>query len=218
MASVVTQRTLGMTMNIIMLIIEICLAVTETQVSIGIFNFIIFITVAIAATLILILTLSIRSTWSKRAINILVRAGKFVSRGKWKQKLEHLEEEALRAAKIFHSSMNEFIQKPRTLFIPTLFVSLNWICSVSVPYLVFLSLGLKIPWSVVLITGAIVAAVKAIPIGIPFEVGLPEITMTTLYTSLLGTQYAPISVTATILNRIITLGSDSELVSLHSNG
>jgi hypothetical protein len=31
------------------------------------------------------------------------------------------------------------------------------------------------------ITAAIVLAVKSIPAGIPFEVGIPEATMTTLY-------------------------------------
>jgi uncharacterized membrane protein YbhN (UPF0104 family) len=46
-------------------------------------------------------------------------------------------------------------------------------------------------------------AVKSIPIGIPFEVGLPEITMTTLYVGL-GVP-ATISATATILSRLITL-------------
>jgi len=33
----------------------------------------------------------------------------------------------------------------------------------------------------ILITSSIVLAVKATPIGIPFEVGLPEAVMTTLY-------------------------------------
>ena len=41
----------------------------------------------------------------------------------------------------------------------------------------------------------------------PFEVRLPEITMITLYTAMLGTdpQTAAICATATILSRIITL-------------
>jgi uncharacterized membrane protein YbhN (UPF0104 family) len=68
-----------------------------------------------------------------------------------------------------------------------------------------MSLDFPVSWSVILITSAIVLAVKSVPIGVPFEVGLPEITMTTLYTSLLGIQYAGISATATILTRLITL-------------
>jgi len=101
--------------------------------------------------------------------------------------------------------MKEFVHKPATLVVPTVFAALNWVCSLTVPYLVFLSLGHPIPWSVALITSAIVVAVKSIPIGVPFEVGLPEITITTLYTSMLGLQFAPICATATIISRIRTL-------------
>ena len=52
-------------------------------------------------------------------------------------------------------------------------------------------------------TSAIFLAVKAIPIGVPFEVGLPEAVMTTLYISM-GV-FGPLAATATILTRIITL-------------
>jgi uncharacterized membrane protein YbhN (UPF0104 family) len=46
-------------------------------------------------------------------------------------------------------------------------------------------------------------AVKSIPVGVPFEVGLPEITLSTLFI-LLGVP-AQISFTATILTRLLTL-------------
>jgi uncharacterized membrane protein YbhN (UPF0104 family) len=48
-----------------------------------------------------------------------------------------------------------------------------------------------------------VLAVKSIPAGIPFEVGIPEATMTTLYIAM-GVNGA-LAATATILTRIITL-------------
>ncbi len=54
-----------------------------------------------------------------------------------------------------------------------------------------------------LITTSLVTAIKSVPVGIPFEVGLPEITMTTLYVSL-GVP-AGIAATSTILSRLITL-------------
>ena len=46
-------------------------------------------------------------------------------------------------------------------------------------------------------------AVKSIPVGIPFEVGIPEATMTTLYIAM-GVD-AALAATVTILTRIITL-------------
>jgi uncharacterized protein (TIRG00374 family) len=99
--------------------------------------------------------------------------------------------------------MKRFGRNPKPLVFSLLGLSVTWVFSLSVSYLVFLSLRTPVSWSVILITSAIVLAVKSIPVGIPFEVGLPEITMTTLYTSL-GVP-AGISATATILNRIITL-------------
>jgi uncharacterized membrane protein YbhN (UPF0104 family) len=106
--------------------------------------------------------------------------------------------------------MKEFGRDPKPLVLSLLGLGVTWVLSLSVSYLVFLSLRTPVSWSVILITSSIVLAVKSIPIGIPFEVGLPEITMTTLYTSLLapslGLQVAAeISATATILNRLITL-------------
>ncbi len=203
-ASVVIQRILGMGMNIVFLIAGILLLSTETVVSPFIFNLVLFFTVAITTILFFLLLLSSREKWSLKAINALVRAGEFLTRGKWKR-LTHFKEEALKNAKMFHDSMKEFIHKPKPLVVPTFFLALNWISSVAVPYLVFLSLGFNIPWSVILVTSSIVVAVKSVPIGVPFEVGLPEIAMTTLFTSLLGLEYAGLCATATILSRIITL-------------
>jgi uncharacterized protein (TIRG00374 family) len=66
-----------------------------------------------------------------------------------------------------------------------------------------MSLGISVSWSMITITAAIVLAVKAIPIGIPFEIGLPEATMTTLY---IAFNIDPaIAATATILSRLFTL-------------
>jgi uncharacterized protein (TIRG00374 family) len=203
-ASVVTQRLLGMIMNIIFLVAGASLLFAETEINPLIFNLVLFFTVAIAAITAVILIVSSRESWSTKVITSLVRAAEFVTRGRWKQ-LAKYKEEALRDAKSFHESMNDLVHRPRTLVLPTGFLAANWVCSLSIPYLVFLSLGIQIPWSVVLITCSIVVAVKSIPIGVPFEVGLPEITMTTLYTSLLGLEVAPICATATILSRIITL-------------
>ena len=83
------------------------------------------------------------------------------------------------------------------------YLLISWVFSLSIPYLVFISLGHPVSWSIILVTSAIFLAVKSIPVGIPFEVGLPEAVMTTLYISM-GIPGA-LAATATILTRIITL-------------
>jgi uncharacterized protein (TIRG00374 family) len=201
-ASLVMHRLLGMGINIAVLIIGISLLFSEAHVDPIIFNLILFLTVAIAAILFLLILLSFKEKLSLKVINALIRIGDFLTRGKWKL-FNKLKEEVYRSAKMFHDSMQEYRRKPRALAVSLFLLAVNWACSLSIPYLVFLSLGFPVSWSVILITSAIVVAVKSIPIGIPFEVGLPEITMTTLYVGL-GVP-GDISATVTILSRIITL-------------
>jgi uncharacterized protein (TIRG00374 family) len=201
-ASLVMHRLLGMAINVVALVVGISLLLGETQINGLIFNLILFFTVVIAAILLLLILLSFKENLSLKVINALIRLGDFLTRGKWKL-FNKLKEEAYRSAKMFHDSMQEYRRKPQALAVSLFFLVLNWTCSLSIPYIVFLSLGFPVSWSVILITSAIVVAVKSIPIGVPFEVGLPEITMTTLYVGL-GVP-AEISATATILSRIITL-------------
>jgi uncharacterized protein (TIRG00374 family) len=99
--------------------------------------------------------------------------------------------------------MIEYSQNKKPLITSFIYLALTWLFSLSVPYLVFQSLGYPVSWSIILITAAIVLAVKSIPIGIPFEVGIPEAAMTTLYIAM-GIDPA-VAATATILARIITL-------------
>ena len=204
-ASLVTHRLLGMTMNVAVLIIGMGLLFTETQINPLIFNLILFLTFGITITLLLMIFFSFKEQWSLKVINWLIRVGKAITRGRWRRQLNKIKEDANKIAISFHDSMKEFKNNPRALVYSLFYLSITWVFSLSIPYLVFMSLDFPVSWSVILITSAIVLAVKSVPIGVPFEVGLPEITMTTLYTSLLGIQYAGISATATILTRLITL-------------
>ncbi|MBT0158559.1 flippase-like domain-containing protein [Candidatus Bathyarchaeota archaeon A05DMB-2] len=202
-ASLVAHRLLGMGMNVAVLITGMALLFTETQINPIIFNLILFLAAGITVTLLIIMLFSFKEQWSLKVIDWLVRAGKFITRGRWHLKLTKIKEDACRIATSFHDSMKEFKRSPKALASSLFYLALTWVFSLSIPYLVFMSLKLPVSWSVILITSAIVLAVKSIPLGIPFEVGLPEITMTTLYTSL-GVP-AGISATATILTRLITL-------------
>ena len=204
-ASLVTHRLLGMTMNVGVLIFGMVLLFNETTINPLIFNLILFVCFGIALTLLLIMLFSFKEQWSLKVIDWLVRAGKFISRGRWKGQLNKIKEEACEIARSFHGSMNEFKHNPKALGFSLFYLGITWILSLSIPYLVFMSLRYPVSWSAILITSAIVLAVKSIPLGVPFEVGLPEITMTTVYISLLGPGAAGISATATILTRLLTL-------------
>jgi uncharacterized protein (TIRG00374 family) len=203
MASLVAHRILGMAMNVIVLITGMVLLFTETQINSLVFNLILFLAAGITFILFLMLLLSFKEGWTLKLIDSGIRFAKFISRGKWQ--LTKIKEDACRITKSFHDSMKEFKQSPKAIVSSLFYMAVTWVFSLSIPYLVFLSLRFPVSWSVILITSAIVLAVKSIPVGVPFEVGLPEITMTTLYTSILGIQYAGICATATIMTRLITL-------------
>lgn len=200
-ASLITFRLLSMVMNVVFLLLGAALLFGVTQIDPLIFNIIQFFVVGTAVFLVLLLVFCWKETWSLKIINGAIRVGEFISRGKWQlQKVRH---DAYNAAKVFHSSMKDLIRNPRKLLIPTFYLALNWIASMVIPYLVFLSLGFEVSWGVILVTTSIVIAVKSIPVGVPFEVGLPEIAMTTVYRALLIPW--ELAATSTILSRLITL-------------
>ena len=201
-ASLVTHRLLGMTMNVAILFVGMGLLFIEGEATGLVLNLVLFLAAGITLVLILLIVFSFKEQLSLKVINGLVRAAEFITRGRWKG-LTKIKEDACRITRSFHDSMKEFGRNPRPLIKSLLGLAVTWVLALSEAYLVFLALRTPVSWSVILITAAIVLAVKSVPLGVPFEVGLPEITMTTLYVSL-GVP-AEIAATATILNRILTL-------------
>ena len=200
-ASLFTHRLLGMAMNVAILILGVTIFSTEGQISSAIFNLIIFIATAIAALTAILTIVSFKKTWALKILNWTTNLANKISRGKWT--LSKFKEQAIEITNHFHQSMIEYSQNKKPLITSFIYLALTWLFSLSVPYLVFQSLGYPVSWSIILITAAIVLAVKSIPIGIPFEVGIPEAAMTTLYIAM-GIDPA-VAATATILARIITL-------------
>ncbi len=200
-ASLFTHRLLGMTMNVIILILGIMLLSVEGQVSSLVFNLIIFIAVTITAIIAAMTILAFKKNWTIKIIGWVTNLTNKISRGKWT--LSKFRNEAMEITDHFHDAMIEYRHNKKPLGISLFYLGVTWFFSLSIPFLVFQSLGHPVSWSIILITSAIVLAVKSIPIGIPFEVGLPEATMTTLFIAM-GVP-AELAATATILTRIITL-------------
>jgi uncharacterized protein (TIRG00374 family) len=199
-ASMFAHRLLGMTLNVVVLVLGVVLLVFEGQGSGFVFNIIIFIATGIAAAIVAMTVFAFKKNWLLKVTGWIVWFINKISRGRWKLKLK---EKAAEIATHFHESMIQYRRTPRSLAGSLIYLGISWFFSLSIPYLVFQALGYPVPWSVILVTSAIVLAVKSIPVGIPFEVGLPEAAMTTLFFAL-GVD-AALSATATILTRIITL-------------
>jgi uncharacterized protein (TIRG00374 family) len=200
-ASLYTHRLLGTSINAIALIAGLVLLTFGGNVNPLVFNLIIIVAAAIMVILVLMTALSFKPQWTLNVINWVTKFTQKISLGKIK--LGKLKEEAVEITTHFHDSMKEFRHNPRAIAYSMLYLLVSWFFSLSVPYLVFISLGHPVSWSIILVTSAIFLAVKSIPVGIPFEVGLPEAVMTTLYISM-GIPGA-LAATAVILTRIITL-------------
>jgi uncharacterized protein (TIRG00374 family) len=200
-ASLYAHRLLGTAINAFALIAGLVLLTFGGNVNPLVFNLIILVATAIIAILVLMTVLSFKQQWTLKVINWITKFAQKISMGK--MKLGKLKEEAVEITAHFHDSMKEFRHNPRTIAYSLFYLLISWFFSLSIPYLVFVSLGYPVSWSIILVTSAIFLAVKSIPVGIPFEVGLPEAVMTTLFISM-GVPGA-MAATATILSRIITL-------------
>jgi uncharacterized protein (TIRG00374 family) len=200
-ASLFAHRLLGMVLNVVALIAGLALLTIGGEVYPLVFNALILVAAAIVGIISLMLVLSFKQQWTLRVINWVTNLIHKITRGKWVP--SNLQEQAVEVTGHFHESMVEFSHNPKAVAGSVFYLVVSWLFSLSIPFLVFQSLGHPVTWSIIIVTSAIFLAVKAIPIGIPFEVGLPEAVMTTLYISM-GV-YGPLAATATILVRIITL-------------
>lgn len=201
-ASVVAQRLLGMGINIVTLVVGAILLLIENLLYGMMLTLILFLVAITFFFLALILLLCTRENWTLRIVDAVIRFAERISRGRWK--LTKLREEVIEATKAFHGAIKEYARAPKTLFVASVLTLISWILALSVFYLTFLAIGYQqISWSAILVTSSIFVAVKSIPIGVPFEVGLPEMTLTTLLV-FFGVPWQ-LSATATILMRLLTL-------------
>jgi uncharacterized protein (TIRG00374 family) len=200
-ASLFTHRVVGMSLNVAVLVVGVLLLIFEGGAASGVLEWVAFIAVGIAAIVTAMTVLSFKKDWTIKLISAFDIFVKKISMGKWS--LGKYKEQAAEITDHFHDAMLTYRQNTKSLAASFIYMSITWVFSLSIPYLVFVSLGHPVSWSIILITSAVVLAVKSIPVGIPFEVGIPEVAMTTLFIAM-GVDGA-LAATATILTRLITL-------------
>jgi uncharacterized protein (TIRG00374 family) len=200
-ASLFAHRLMGMVLNVVALVVGLILLTRGVNVNPLVFNAIILVAAAIVGIISLMVVLSFKQQWTLKFVNFGTHFVHKISFGR--VSLAKLMGQAVEVSGHFHESMMEFSHNPKAIAVSMVYLIISWFFSLSIPFLVFQSLGHPVTWSIIIVTSAIFLAVKAIPIGVPFEVGLPEAVMTTLYISM-GI-YGPLAATATILVRIITL-------------
>jgi len=202
-ASVVSHRllTLGTTLGAIMVGSVFLFLGFERSQTVG--NFMLFVAVCTITAILSIIYLSLRPKATQRVTGWVTSLLSFISRGRWQ--LTRLRSEIRRMLSEFHQGMDILMRRPKSLILPFFFSILAFSLDVLISFLVFTSLGVQISLNAVLIVYTVSNAVQTIPVGIPGEIVIPGIVMTTLYTLLLPGIPPEVTGAATLLIMTITV-------------
>jgi len=157
---------------------------------------------AAAIFLCLISVVWFKENWTQNLIDKIIVFVERITHGRWN--LNAWRDKARKDTRTFYESIRSFGANPKKLILPILFSILSWFFSILVYYLVFAAIGYVLNWAILIVVYSLVVALKSIPVGIPWEFGVTEIAMTTLFGAFLGPEWLPIGAAATILIRIVT--------------
>lgn len=151
----------------------------------------------------IIIALCLKESWTQKLVDKTISFIERVTRKRWN--LDSWRNEAKKGVKAFYESIRAFATKPKRLLLPVSFSIISWVLGIFIYYLVFSAIGYTLDWTILIIVYSLVVTIKSIPIGVPAEVGVTEIAMTTLFGAFLGPGWLPIGAAATILIRIVTV-------------
>jgi len=201
-ASVVSHRILAMIISLGSLIFSsIILYTIQYELPAFVLNLALIIIVGTCITLFFIFLCILKETLTKRVIDAVLGFLSFVTRGRLK--LNSMRTKAKKALSAFHGSIEILLNNPKKLIMPVLCSIISWLISVLLSYLVFVSLGQEVNFILIMVVHSISVNIQSIPLGIPAEIGIVEIVMTSLY-GILGVE-AGIAAAATILIRFLTV-------------
>jgi uncharacterized protein (TIRG00374 family) len=201
-ASVVSHRILAMTISLGSLIFSsIVLYTIQYELPAAVLNLVLLIIVGTGISLVFIFLCAIKVALTQKIVEATLRFLVFITRGRLN--IDSMRAKAARILNAFHCSICVLLKKPTKLAAPIFFAIVSWLFSIFMSYLVFVSLGQEVDFVLITIVYSVSVNIQSIPIGIPGEVGLVEIVMTSLY-GLLGVE-AGIAAAATVLIRFLTV-------------
>jgi hypothetical protein len=202
-ASVVTQRILGTFLIVGTLTIGALYLLTFQIPFPNLIQSLILLVVAAAAIfLCLISVVCFKENWTQNLIDKIIVLVERITRGRWN--LNAWRDKVRKDTRAFYESLRSFGANPGKLVLPIGFSILSWFFSILVYYLVFAAIGYILDWAILIVVYSLVVTLKSIPVGVPWEVGVTEIAMTTLF----GAFGVPLSISAaaTVLIRIVSDG------------
>jgi uncharacterized protein (TIRG00374 family) len=152
----------------------------------------------------LLFYLCTRQHITERLVNWLVNLLVRLSRGRWH--FDRLRASAMKMLTAFHDGIDMIGRQPKRLIIPFLLAILAWFFDLLLVVLVWFSLGSfggRVSLSLIMVVYSISAGLQVVPLGIPAEIGVFEIVMTSIY-AVFGVPIA-LAAVATLLTRFLTL-------------
>lgn len=200
--SVITQRILGMLLNIGALTISaLYLLILRVPLPSLIQSLVLLVVITTSFFLILFFILFFKENWMRKLIDKIFGFLRRVGGKRWN--VDEWREKAERSVKTFYESLKVLSAKPKKLIPPIISSTLSWLFSIIVYYLVFEALGYTISLAPLIIVHSLIIALKSVPVGLPAEVGVTEIAMTTLFVAF--SMPLNVSAAATVLIRAVTV-------------
>jgi uncharacterized protein (TIRG00374 family) len=201
-ASVVTQRILGICIVAGTLVIGASLMVAMQIPLPNIVQSLTYMIISVTAFfLFLTMLIFTKEKWAHTIAKKVVGFAGWISRGRLKT--NELKAKASRVVGVFYESLRVFRANPSRFVPPLTLAIVTWFFPILGYYLAFAALGYAIDWIVVIVGYALVTGVKAIPVGIPAEIGVTEIALTVIFGAFGVPLY--ISAAAVVLIRIMTV-------------
>lgn len=202
-ASVIGHRILAMTITLGGLVISTVYFAVKYNPPPLVMEIVSVIGTGTLVSMILIFYLSKRRQATDKLVNWVIGVLVRFSRGRWQ--FERLKKSAEKMLKAFHDGIDHLGVRRSRLVLPVSLAIVAWLSDLLIAVFVFYALGAQeiVRFSAIVIVYSISVAIQSVPIGVPGEVGLVEIVMTTLY-ALLGIPIA-VSAVATVLIRVLTL-------------
>jgi len=200
-ASVIGHRVLGMTITLGGLVISSVYFALRYHPPVLVLEFVSVIAASTLMAMIIIFYFSRRREATEKVVSWIIGLLARFSRGRWK--FERLKESAEKMRKAFHDGIDTLAAQRSHLVLPASMAIIAWALDLLISVLVFQALKAQISFSAIAIVYSISIAIQTAPFGIPGEIGILDVVMTSLY-SLLGVSIA-VAAAATILTRILTL-------------
>ncbi len=165
------------------------------------------IVVVLAASIVfqgLLLYVSFKKSVTERLVNWLVNLLARLFRGR--VHFDWLKVQAMKTLSAFHEGIDMIRKQPRRLVGPFLLAVIAWFFDLLLVVFVWMSLGQFggiVSLSLIMVVYSIGAGLQVIPVGIPAEIGVFEIVLTSIY-AVFGVPL-PVAAVATLLTRVLTL-------------